>query len=82
VLPNLPILYDSGERVEALLDTDTRGVVHTPGAVFGGALGYRWVFVGAELNVLVASGSARVLGRERDLSSVALMPAAYVFAQF
>jgi hypothetical protein len=82
VAPSLPILYEGGEQVEALLGTDTRGVIHAPGVVLGGALGYRHVFVGAELNVLVASGSARVLSRERDLSSVALMPAAYVYAQF
>lgn len=82
VIPNLPILYEDGERVEALLGTDTRGVTHTPGAVLGGALGFRYVFVGAELNVLVTSGGARVLSRQRDLSGVGLMPAAYVFTQF
>jgi hypothetical protein len=82
VAPNLPILYDGGERVESLLDTDTRGVIHTPGAVVGGALGYRYLYVGAELNVLVTTGSARVLARERDLSGVGLMPALYVFSQF
>jgi hypothetical protein len=82
VVPNVPILYDSGERAEALLGTDTRGVLHSPGAVIGGALGYRHAFIGAELNVLATRGSARVLSRERDLDGVAIMPAAYVFTQF
>lgn len=82
VVPNLPILYETGEKVEGLLGTDTRGVLHTPGVVFGGALGYRYVFLGAELNVLVSSGSARVLSRERDFSGVGLLPAAYVFTRF
>jgi hypothetical protein len=80
--PNLRVLYESGEQTAALLETDTRGVIHTPGALIGGALGYRRVFVGAELNVLAPAGQVRVLSRERDLSSVALLPAAYAFVQF
>jgi hypothetical protein len=81
VTPELPVLYE-GEQVQALLDTDTSGVVHHYGALLGAALGWRHLFVGAELNVIATSGRARVLGRERDLGGVGLLPAAYVYGQY
>jgi hypothetical protein len=82
VIPDLPIIYDAAEVQQRLLGTDGEGTVHTTGATFGGALGYRRVFVGLELNALFTSGTARVLGEDRDLGSFGLMPALYMYGQF
>ena len=65
VIPDLPIIYDGAEAQKKLLGTDASGLVHTTGGVLGAALGYRHVFVGAELNLLYTAGKADVLFEER-----------------
>ena len=82
VIPDLPIIYDAEEVQQRLLGTDGSGTVHTTGAAFGGAVGWKKVFLGLELNALFTSGTARVLGDEKDLGSFGLMPALYLYGQF
>jgi len=82
VIPDLPIIYDAAEVQQRLLGTDGSGSIHTTGGALGGALGYKHVFVGAELNFLWTAGNARLLGRDRDLGSFGLMPALYLYGQF
>lgn len=82
VVPDLPIVYDGGEIQEKLLGTDASGLVHTTGAVFGGALGYKHVFLGAELNLLYTTGKADVLFEERNLDAFGVMPAVYLYGQY
>jgi hypothetical protein len=82
VIPDLPIIYDGGEAQEKLLGTDASGLVHTTGAVLGAALGYRHVFLGAELNLLYTAGKADVLFKERELDAFGVMPAVYLYGQY
>jgi hypothetical protein len=82
VLPDIPIVFDGGEQQKALLGTDASGNVHQMSAVFGGALGYKHVFVGAELNLVETFGSAEVLFKKRDLSGFGVMPAVYLYGQY
>ncbi|WP_242338135.1 MULTISPECIES: hypothetical protein [Anaeromyxobacter] len=82
VIPDLPIVYDGGAAQERLLGTDSTGFVHTTGGVFGGALGYKHVFVGAELNLLYTAGKADVFFKERDLGAFGVMPAVYIYGQY
>jgi hypothetical protein len=82
IAPALPIDYGAGRVEAAVLGTDPAGEVHQVGAVVGGALGWRRVFVGAELNLLQTFGSARVLFEERSLSGFGVMPAVYVYGQY
>jgi hypothetical protein len=82
VLPDLPIFFpDMGEVQKSLLGTDASGSVHHVGAVVGGALGYKRVFLGAELNFLQTFGRAEVLFEEKSFSGFGVMPAVYVYAQ-
>ena len=82
VIPDLPIIYDGAEAQAKLLGTDASGLVHTTGGILGAALGYRHVFVGAELNLLYMSGKADVLFEERDLDAFGVMPAVYLYGQY
>ena len=82
VIPDLPIIYDGAEGQKKLLGTDASGLVHTTGGVFGAALGYRHVFVGAELNLLYTAGKADVLFEERDFGAWGVMPALYLYGQY
>jgi hypothetical protein len=82
VVPDLPIIYDGGDVQEKLLGTDASGNVHTMGGVLGAALGYKHVFVGAELNLLYTTGKANVFFKERDMSAFGVMPALYVYGQY
>jgi hypothetical protein len=82
VIPDLPIIYDGATAQQELLGTDPDGTIHHYGGVVGGALGYRHVWVGAELNVLRTSGSARVLSKDRTFSGVGVMPALYLYGQY
>ncbi len=82
VIPDLPIIYDGAEGQKTLLGTDASGLVHTTGGVLGAALGYRHVFVGAELNLLYTAGKAEVLFKERDLNAFGVMPALYLYGQY
>ena len=82
VLPDLPIVFDGGEVQQKLLGTDSSGNVHTMGGVFGGALGYKHVFLGAELNLLYTVGKANVMFKERDLAAFGVMPAVYLYGQY
>lgn len=83
VVPDLPIVYeDGGEAQKTLLGTDASGLVHTSGGVLGAAIGYKHVFVGAELNLLYTAGTAEVMFRERDLGAFGVMPAVYLYGQY
>ncbi|WP_242344004.1 hypothetical protein [Anaeromyxobacter terrae] len=82
VIPDLPIVYDGGAAQAKLLGTDSSGFVQTTGGVLGAALGYRHVFVGAELNLLYTAGKADVLFKERDLDAFGVMPAVYLYGQY
>jgi hypothetical protein len=82
VVPDLPIIYDAGEVQQRLLGTDPSGYVHTTGAVLGGAVGWKKVYVGAEFDFLYTAGTATVLSEERDLGSFGVMPALYLYGQF
>jgi hypothetical protein len=81
VIPDIPIVYDGGEQQARLLGTDASGGLWHTGAVLGAALGYKRVWIGAELNVLWSAGHARVLFEDRDLSGLGVMPAVYLYAQ-
>ncbi len=81
VVPDIPIVYDGGEAQAELLGTDPSGLVWHSGAVFGAAIGYKRVWLGAELNVLWSAGGARVLFQERSFSGLGAMPAVYLYAQ-
>ena len=81
VVPDLPIVYDGGEAQARLLGTDGSGSVWHTGAVVGAALGYRRVWLGAELNLLWTEGGARVLFDRRDFSGLGAMPAVYLYVQ-
>jgi hypothetical protein len=52
------------------------------GGVVGGALGYKRVFLGAELNFLQTFGHAEVLFEDKSFSGFGVMPAVYVYAQY
>lgn len=82
VVPDLPIIYDAGDVQRRFLGTDDGGTIHTPGGTLGGAVGWRYVWVGAELNFLWTAGKATLLFEERDLGSFGLMPAVYLYAQY
>lgn len=78
VLPDLPIIYDASEQQKALLGTDASGTIHHVGATIGGAVGYRYVFLGAELNLLQSIGGARILFDQKKFNSFGVMPAVYL----
>jgi hypothetical protein len=83
VLPDLPIFFpESGEVQKSLRGTDASGSVHHVGAVLGGALGYKRVFLGAEVNLLQTFGHAEVLFEEKSFSGFGVMPAVYVYGQY
>lgn len=84
VVPDLPITYDgvSLPNQQTLLGTDTKGTVQHVGGVAGAALGYKKVFLGAELNVLRTSGKANVLFERVSFDGVGLQPAIYLYGQF
>ncbi|MBK9518375.1 MAG: hypothetical protein IPO09_13705 [Anaeromyxobacter sp.] len=82
VLPDLPIVYDGAASQRALLGTDPSGSLHHVGAVLGAAVGWRSVFLGAELNLLQTFGRAEVLFEEVSLSGFGVMPAVYLYGQF
>lgn len=65
------------------LDLQISDTVHTHfiGATAGLKVGYRWVFVVAEITGGYALGSVRVLGADRSLSGVILFPALGVEVQ-
>lgn len=82
VLPDLPIIYDGAGQQKALLGTDASGTVHHVGATVGGAIGYRYVFLGAELNLLQSIGGAQLLFERRRFNSLGVMPAVYLTGQY
>lgn len=82
VLPDIPIIFDGGEVQRELLGTDPSGTIHQLGAVLGGAVGYRHLWLGAELNLLQSFGHARILGEEQTLSGLGVMPAVYLYGQY
>lgn len=82
VIPDIPILFDGGEQQRALLGTDPSGNVHQVGAVLGGAVGYKHLWVGAELNLVQSFGSARILFEEQTFSGLGVMPAVYLYGQY
>jgi hypothetical protein len=82
VLPDLPIIYGAAEQQKAMLGTDASGTIHHVGATIGGAVGYRHVYLGAELNLLQSIGGARILFDQRSFSSFGVMPAVYLTGQY
>jgi len=72
-------LVATAEQASFLLGLDFRlsDVVHTHfiGATAGVKVGYRWVFVVAEITGGYALGSVRVLGEDRSLSGAIFYPA-------
>ena len=82
VLPDLPIIYDGARQQKALLGTDASGTIHHLGATIGGAVGYKYVFVGAELNLLQSIGSAQLLYDQKKFNSLGVMPAVYLTGQY
>lgn len=82
VLPDIPIVFPGDEVQKKLLGTDASGSVHHAGAVVGGAIGYRRVFVGAELNLLRTFGEAEVLFERKRFDGFGVMPAVYVYGQY
>lgn len=82
VVPDLPIVFDGAEAQKEFLGTDASGTVHHVGGVVGGALGYKRVFLGAELNFLQTFGHAEVLFEDKSFSGFGVMPAVYVYAQY
>lgn len=82
VLPDLPVVYDAASTQRALLGTDAKGSLHHVGAVLGGAVGYRSVFLGAELDLLQTLGRTTLLFQEVSLSGFGVMPAVYLYGQF
>jgi len=81
VVPDLPIIYDGGEVQARLLGTDATGSLAHWGGFGGVALGYRRIWIGAELSLLWTSGRARVLFEDRSLSGLGVMPSVFLFAQ-
>ncbi len=82
VLPALPIIYDAATTQQRLLGTDASGHLQHVGAVVGGAIGYRRVFLGAELNLVQTFGRAEVLFEEVSLSGFGVMPTVYLTGRF
>lgn len=81
IAPTLPIDYGGGDVREVLTGTGG-GSIHHGGAVFGGALGYRQVFLGVELDVTYYRGTARILSEPLTLGGVAFMPAVYLYGWY
>lgn len=82
VLPDLPIIYDAATSQRRLLGTDASGHLQHVGAVVGGAIGYKQVFLGAELNLVQTFGRAEVLFEEVSLSGFGVMPTVYLTGRF
>jgi hypothetical protein len=77
ISPRLPIDYGGGDVREALSGTHG-GTLHHAGAILGGALGWRQVFLGLELDVTWYRGDARVLGEPLGMRGVTFMPAVFL----
>ena len=65
------------ERLTAVagVETDLAGPVWGGGAFAGGALGWKYIYLVGELNLLVWHTSPEFLGRELPITSVELVPA-------
>jgi hypothetical protein len=81
VVPELPIDYGAGEVQQRLVGTNG-GRIHHTGGVVGGALGYRQVYLGLELDLTWYRGTARVLFEDLDFSGLAVMPAVYLYGWY
>lgn len=82
VVPELPIEYEGLPTQAKLLGTDESGLVHQVGTVTGAAIGWRRVFVGAELATVYYRGDAQVFFKDRRLEGVSLMPSVYVYGTY
>lgn len=82
VLPDLPIIYDAAASQRTLLGTDASGHLQHVGLVLGGAVGYRSIFLGAELNVVQTFGRAEVLFEDVSFTGLGVMPTVYLYGQF
>jgi len=56
--------------------SDADGIIHHLGATTGLFIGYRWVFVNLEMNVLQVFWEPKILGVKRDFSGTLISPAA------
>jgi hypothetical protein len=82
IVPSLPIAYEGQPTEDELLGTAESGLVHQVGALTGGAVGWKRVFVGAELSTVYYRGDARVFFHDRRLEGIALMPCVYVYGTY
>ncbi|MBI5067078.1 MAG: hypothetical protein HZB56_02480 [Deltaproteobacteria bacterium] len=82
VLPDLPIVYDAADYQRSLLGTDAKGGLDHLGAVLGGKVGWKSVFIGLELDLTYTRGKTRVLFEELELSGLGVMPAVYLTGRF
>ena len=70
IVPDIPIVYDGGEIQAKFLGTDASGGLKHWGGFGGVALGYKRVWIGAELSLLWTSGSARIMFEDRSVSVI------------
>ena len=82
LLPDLPLIYDSGEVQRGFLGTADSGRIHHVGAMVGGAVGWRKIFLGAELDLTQSFGRTSLLFERVSLSAFSVMPALYLYGQF
>ncbi|MFO0580762.1 MAG: hypothetical protein U0229_00670 [Anaeromyxobacter sp.] len=81
IVPDIPIVYDGGEIQAKFLGTDASGGLKHWGGFGGVALGYKRVWIGAELSLLWTSGSARIMFEDRSVSGLGVMPSVFLYAQ-
>ena len=74
--PEVPILEDvAGQIVEGVLpNTDTKGWSHHVGGTVGLWLGYKMVYVGAELAVSNVMATTTILGKSESFSLIQVSP--------
>jgi len=82
LLPDLPLIYDAGELQRQFLGTADSGRIHHFGAMVGGAVGWKKVFLGAELDLTQSFGRTTLLFERVDVSGFSVMPALYLYGQF
>ena len=81
-----PVAMNTRCNIERLqrgfLGTADSGRIHHLGAMVGGAVGWKSIFLGAELDLTQSFGRTTVLFERVDLSGFSVMPALYLYGQF
>lgn len=80
--PSLPIVDEQLSATQFIPDTDTRGLIHQYGVSAALVGGYRYFYLGAELNLVAYHAGARLLGEQRHFGGVVLYPGVYVFGPY